>query len=537
MAATMHCFRIFKKLLTAADGMLARIDALVAFSGQDALDRAQDDETFADASRVLDALILSEPALAHQAIAGQILVIDDNFSNRDLLTRQLARDGHAVEAVASGVEGLALVNARGFDLILLDVLMPEMTGYEVLSRLKSDSISAEIPVIMISALDEMESIVRCIEAGAVDYLPKPFAPALLRARIRASLENKLLRDRERAMIEELRIAKERNEALLLSILPKAVVDRINEGAVMVADHVPDATILFADIVNFTPFSGTLPPSEVVGMLNRIFSAFDRLVEQLGAEKIKTIGDGYMVAVGLPEPREDHCIVAARLAFAMLRSLAQIRIEIGAPIQLRIGMHTGPAVAGVIGERKFAYDIWGTTVNIASRMESHGMPDRVHVSKAVADRLEGRFRIIPRGTIEVKGAGLMETFSGRIGLVGRDFTLDGSDCPASMQAIANGAVRISPLQPFEKKGGRLSISGPETICETLAVSMAAPPIRTFRFCSGLFPVPGSVARRPSVPPPCRCRRAGTDRRSHCRVCRAHAPHAHARSRNCRRQRRA
>lgn len=398
-----------EKLLVAADGMLARIDALVAFSEQDSLDESTDEVSFADASRVLDALRLSKPAIAHQAIAGQILVIDDNASNRDLLTRQLARDGHAVEAAASGAEGLALVKARAFDLILLDVLMPEMTGYEVLSHLKSDRDSAEIPVIMISALDEMESIVRCIEAGAVDYLPKPFAPALLRARIRASIENKLLRDRERAMTEELRLANERNEALLLSILPRAVVDRINEGAGMVADYVPEATILFADIVNFTPFSGMLPPSEVVGILNRIFSAFDRLVEQFGAEKIKTIGDGYMVAVGLPEPCEDHCVIAARLAFAMLASLAQIRADIGAPIQLRIGLHTGPAVAGVIGERKFAYDIWGTTVNIASRMESHGLPDRVHVSKAVADRVKGLFKIIPRGTIEVKGAGLMETF--------------------------------------------------------------------------------------------------------------------------------
>jgi class 3 adenylate cyclase len=397
-----------EKLLAAADGMLARIDALVAFSGQASLENARE-ESFADASRVLDALKSSQAPVAHQDIAGQILVIDDNASNRDLLSRQLARDGHAVEAAASGAEGLALLESRDFDLILLDVLMPEMSGFEVLSKLKLASSTAEIPVIMISALDEMDSIVRCIEAGAVDYLPKPFAPALLRARIRASLENKLLRDRERAMMEELRIAKERNETLLLSILPRAVVDRINEGAGMVADHIPEATILFADIVNFTPFSGKLSASDVVGVLNRIFSAFDRLVEQHGAEKIKTIGDGYMVAVGLPEPCEDHAEIAAKLSLAMLDSLAGIRDEIGAPIQLRIGLHTGPAVAGVIGERKFAYDIWGTTVNIASRMESHGVPDRVHVSKSVADRLAGQFRIVPRGTVEVKGAGLMETY--------------------------------------------------------------------------------------------------------------------------------
>jgi class 3 adenylate cyclase len=396
-----------EKLLAAADGMLARIDALVAFSGEATLDRAE--PSFAEASRVLDALRVSQPAAVQQAIAGQILVIDDNASNRDLLARQLARDGHAVETAASGKEGLAFAAGRSFDLILLDVLMPEMSGYEVLNRLKHDRHTAEIPVIMISALDEMDSIVRCIEAGAVDYLPKPFAPALLRARIRSSLENKLLRDRERAMMEEIRLAKERNESLLLSILPKAVVERINDGAGMVADHIPEATIVFADIVNFTPFSGKLAPADVVGVLNRIFSAFDRLVDQHGAEKIKTIGDGYMVAVGIPEPREDHAAVAARLSLAMLDTLAAIRAEIGAPIELRVGVHTGPAVAGVIGERKFVYDIWGTTVNIASRMESHGAPDRVHVSKTVADRLAGKFTFVPRGAVEVKGAGLMETF--------------------------------------------------------------------------------------------------------------------------------
>jgi adenylate cyclase len=396
-----------EKLLTAADGMLARIDALVAFSGETSLDHAQ--PSFAEAARVLDALRVSQPAVALQTIAGQILVIDDNESNRDLLARQLARDGHAVETVASGREGLALVRERSFDLILLDVLMPEMSGYEVLATLKRDSQTAEIPVIMISALDEMDSIVRCIEAGAVDYLPKPFAPALLRARIRSSLENKLLRDRERAMMQEIRLAKERNESLLLSILPRAVVDRINGGAAMVADHIPEATIVFADIVNFTPFSGKLSPADVVGVLNRIFSAFDRLVDQHKAEKIKTIGDGYMVAVGIPEPCDDHVAIAARLSLTMLDSFAAIRREIDAPIDLRIGLHTGPAIAGVIGERKFAYDIWGTTVNIASRMESHGAPGRVHVSKAVADRLAGQFRFVPRGAVEVKGAGLMETF--------------------------------------------------------------------------------------------------------------------------------
>jgi adenylate cyclase len=395
-----------QKLLASANDLLARVDALAAYTGHGDPTSAMPMD---GAARVVDAFRATGPAPVAKVMTGCILVVDDNEPNRDLLARQLTRDGHAVEIAASAADAFARLQERSFDLILLDVLMPDINGYEALLRLKGDATTCEIPVIMISALDELESIVRCIEAGAVDYLPKPFAPPLLRARIRASLENKFLHDREREMMQEIRDAKERNEALLLSILPKAVVDRINDGANMVADHISEATILFADLVDFTPFSAGMPPSEVVNFLNLIFSEFDRLAERFGAEKIKTIGDAYMVAVGIPEPREDHTEICARLALAMRESLEMLKIETGAPVRLRIGMHSGPAIAGVIGERKFAYDVWGSTVNIASRMESHGLPDRIHVSKLVAQRLDGKFMLSPRGPLEIKGAGLMETF--------------------------------------------------------------------------------------------------------------------------------
>ena len=395
-----------QRLLACAEDLLTRVDALVAYTGQTDPTSAM---AMDGAARVMEAIKSTGPAPAEKAISGCILIVDDNDSNRDLLARQLTRDGHAVEVAASAAKAFARLRERSFDLILLDVLMPDVSGYETLIRLKGDAATCEIPVIMISALDELDSIVRCIEAGAVDYLPKPFAPPLLRARIRASLENKFLHDRERQMMQEIRDAKERNEALLLSILPKAVVDRINDGANMVADHILEATILFADLVDFTPFSAGMPAADVVGFLNLIFSEFDRLAERFGAEKIKTIGDAYMVAVGIPEPREDHAETCARLALAMREALETIKVETGAPVRLRIGLHCGPAVAGVIGERKFAYDVWGSTVNIASRMESHGLPGRIHVSKTVAQRLDGKFMLSPRGPLEVKGAGLMETF--------------------------------------------------------------------------------------------------------------------------------
>lgn len=395
-----------EKLLSASDGLLNKIDALVAFTDQSTFHSSQ---SYEHATRIIETIRFEEPLRTKKSLAGRILVVDDNAMNRDLLARQLARDGHVVESVASGPDALSLLERQEFDLIMLDVLMPEMSGYEVLMRLKHNPKFYEIPVIMVSALDELESIVRCIEGGAVDYLPKPFEPTLLRARIRSSLENKFLHDREREMLEEIRKAKEQNETLLLSILPKQVVDRIHNGASMVADDISEATILFADLVEFTPYAQHLPPAEVVSFLNQVFSTFDRLATQFGAEKIKTIGDAYMVAVGIPEPVDDHAESCARLALAMRNAIEELKQETRAPIRLRIGLHTGPAIAGVIGERKFAYDIWGATVNIASRMESHGTPGKIHISQITADRLRQKFELTPRGAIEVKGAGTMVTY--------------------------------------------------------------------------------------------------------------------------------
>jgi class 3 adenylate cyclase len=400
-----------RRLLTAAEEMLERIDALVDFNHDVSSVEARDPlRTGAHlVSRTLQSMGPDRRGPDRQSSVGTILVVDDNESNRDLLARRLSRDGHRVELAADGAEALRAVGERAFDLILLDLMMPDISGYEVLTRLKADERTREIPVIMISALNEMDSIVRCIEAGAVDYLPKPFEPTLLQARIGSSLDNKLLRDRERRILGELRQEKERNDALLLSILPEAIVERIKAGDGLIADDVAEATILFADIVGFTPLAGSLEASALVQLLNAIFSAFDRLAERHGAEKIKTIGDAYMAALGIPEPRADHAEAAARLALDMLASLRSLREESSAPVSVRIGLHCGPVVAGVIGERKFAYDVWGNTVNIASRLESHGLPGSIHVSEQVFERLSGRFTFESRGDIALKGAGTIRTY--------------------------------------------------------------------------------------------------------------------------------
>ncbi len=209
--------------------------------------------------------------------------------------------------------------------------------------------------------------------------------------------------------EQLLQEQEKSERLLLNILPAAISNRLKEGQSSIADGFPEATILFADIVNFTPLSTQVAPLELVELLNQIFSAFDRLTEQYGLEKIKTIGDAYMVAGGLPTPRPDHAEAIAHMALGMQREIARFRQELKIPLHLRIGINTGPVVAGVIGTKKFIYDLWGDTVNVASRMESQGMAGGIQVTQATYERLKHRYHFKQRGMIVVKGKGEMMTY--------------------------------------------------------------------------------------------------------------------------------
>ena len=248
-----------------------------------------------------------------------ILVVDDNAANRDVLERRLTREGHKVVTAANGASALELVAEQEFDLILLDLIMPEMSGFEVLRRLKAAEQTSHIPVIVISALDELDSVVRCIEAGAEDYLTKPFNPTLLRARVGASLEKKWLRDREKKFIADLEQEKRRSETLLLNILPQKIVDRMRNGEMVIADRVSEATILFCDLVGFTTISQELPADRVIDFLSKIFAAFDRLAAEHGVEKIKTIGDAYMVAAGIPEAQSDHATANCHARVAHARS--------------------------------------------------------------------------------------------------------------------------------------------------------------------------------------------------------------------------
>jgi adenylate cyclase len=215
-------------------------------------------------------------------------------------------------------------------------------------------------------------------------------------------------ERERAAAA-LATEQEKSERLLLNVLPKAVAARLKDGEGVIADRFDDVTVLFADIVDFTPLSDRMAPDDVVALLDHIFSRFDALVDGFGLEKIKTIGDAYMAAGGLPVPRSDHAETVADLALCMRDEVARVDVGGRKGLAVRIGIDTGPVVAGVIGTRKFIYDLWGDTVNTASRMESHGVPGAVQVTDRTYALLRDRFRFEPRGEIQIKGKGRMATY--------------------------------------------------------------------------------------------------------------------------------
>jgi class 3 adenylate cyclase len=210
---------------------------------------------------------------------------------------------------------------------------------------------------------------------------------------------------------------QRSDTLLRNVLPDQVADRLKNSDDPIADFFPEVTVLFADIVGFTRLATQVPPRELVTALNEVFSRFDTLTAARGAEKIKTIGDAYMAVAGVPEPRADHAATMADLALDMRAAVSDLEERTGLHVQCRFGLATGPAVAGVIGQKRFAYDLWGNTVNMAARMESHGLPGQIQVTAEVHERLAATHVFEPRGTVDVKGAGPMETWL----LVGRATT--------------------------------------------------------------------------------------------------------------------
>ncbi|MEI7564564.1 MAG: adenylate/guanylate cyclase domain-containing protein [Burkholderiaceae bacterium] len=352
------------------------------------------------------------PEVLEQTKLMKVLVVDDSRTLRRLLIRELNNVGITnITEAGDGNEALEKVRAESFDLMLLDMEMPELDGLGVLNIVKSDPALSYLPVIVVSGAEQFEKTVECIQIGAEDYLPKPFDPVLLRARVFSSLEKKRLRDLDREHIallqhekELLNIEQMKTEKLMLNILPKPIAERLKKGEKNISGSYPEVTILFSDLVGFTKMSSTKSPADLVKLLNDLFTRFDKRAEELGLEKIKTIGDAYMAVGGLPIPRSDHAIIAADMALGMYQDLTEFNQANGGELQMRIGLNTGPVVAGVIGFTKFSYDLWGNTVNTASRMESTSAVGRVQITPATAEALTGHFILEERELIECKGLG-------------------------------------------------------------------------------------------------------------------------------------
>jgi len=324
----------------------------------------------------------------------RILVIEDEPANIQTLSTLLKERGYQINIATNGRQALEVLERIRPDLILLDIMMPEMDGFETCRRIKASTAWREIPIIFLTAKTDTADIVRGFELGAVDYVAKPFNAHELLARVNTHLTLDYLH-RE-------------NERLLLNVLPASIANKLKQQVGIIAERFDDASVLFADIVGFTPLSSRLSPTELIESLNRVFSGFDELADHHKLEKIKTIGDGYMVAGGLIEQDADHLAAMATMALAMHENARKLNSEFGG-LSLRIGLQVGSVIAGVIGIRKFIYDVWGDTVNTASRLESHGAPGRTHVSEMVFERLQGRFAFEARGTIELKGRGPMNTY--------------------------------------------------------------------------------------------------------------------------------
>jgi len=358
-------------------------------------------------TRVQQSLAEAAPQPLPPSLPGQgrLLLADDDQSNRELLQCRLDKLGYEVTVCGDGREALELVMAGQFDLVLLDLLMPGLDGRQVLSRLKSEPTLRHLPVIMLSALDELEHIVGCIELGAEDYIAKPFNPVFLRARIGAALEKKRLRDREVSYLRQIQEQKQRSEDLLRIILPPDVADELKATNIVQPRRFESVGVLFCDLVGFTAYCDQHPPEEILEQLQLVVEAFETLAATHGLEKIKTIGDAFMATAGLRATLPNPAWSCVRCAWEMIAAARRLPPR----WQVRVGFHVGPVVAGVVGRRKYQYDVWGDTVNLAARMAEAAQPGSICVPAETWRLFQGHCQAVPMGLVDIQGKGRLELF--------------------------------------------------------------------------------------------------------------------------------
>ena len=358
---------------------------------------------------------------AARAEAGAILVVDDNEANRAMLGRRLEREGHRVQLAAGGREALERLREQRVDLVLLDVMMPDMDGYEVLQQLKADAALRDIPVLMISALDEIESVVRCIELGAEDYLPKPFDPVLLRARIGACLEKKRLRDREAVHLHELaqwnrtleqRVAEQVSLVERLGRLKRFFSPQLAELIVAggaddpLKTHRREVTVCFLDLRGFTAFAEAAEPEEVMAVLREYHAEMGKLIVEHEGTLERFTGDGMMVFFNDPVQVANPGERAVRMALAMRERVVGLVEKwrgLGYELDLGIGIAQGYATIGAIGfEGRWDYGAIGSVTNLASRLCGTAKPGQILVAKRVLVAIADLLEVEPVGELTLKG---------------------------------------------------------------------------------------------------------------------------------------
>jgi adenylate cyclase len=345
-----------------------------------------------------------------------LLVVDDQEANVRLLERMLRGAGYtSVASTMAPNEVCELHRRNRYSLILLDLQMPGLDGFQVMEGLKEIETDGYLPVLVITAQPDHK--LRALQAGAKDFVSKPFDLAEVLMRVHNMLEVRLLHLETKKLYDRVAAEQQVSERLLLNVLPHAVAERLkarldvtaNGFPEIIADSFPEATILFAGLHDFSRLTERMAAADVVKLLNKIYSGFDALVQKLGLEKIKIVGESYMVAAGVPVPRPDHAEAIAEAALGLQREIVRHDAPNGETFSLRIGINTGPVVAGVIGKTRFSYDVWGETVNTAWHMELYGAPGTIQLNETTHVLLHDRYLFEERGEFYVKDKGELKTY--------------------------------------------------------------------------------------------------------------------------------
>lgn len=336
---------------------------------------------------------------------GRILVVDDFQPNRELLKRRLVQQGHVVEEALDGEEALQLMRQNPPDLVLLDILMPRKSGYDVLQEKKEDPSIKTIPVIIITGVEQTESFIKCLELGADDYMTKPFNALVLKARINACLEKKMLHDNEQLHLKQIEQEKRRVDELLQVIFPPQVLEELKRTDHIAPRLYENVAILFCDVVDFTAYCNQHSPQEILNALQELVEHFERVALKHHVQKIKTNGDAFIGTAGLLDSSAHPVHDCVRCGLEM----AELSPRVGAKWEVRVGIHFGSALAGIVGHRSYSFDVWGSTVNIASSLSEQGSISGVTITHAAKEQIEDSFETISVGKFPIRGIGPAELF--------------------------------------------------------------------------------------------------------------------------------